>query len=80
MMTGKTKCELLKEIRRKICELNGLENSEADCPRADECLKGTCPVCEAQLERINSQLEAKCLRGETVIYEGLSKTYESLMK
>ena len=52
-MTGKTKCELLKEIRRKICELNGLENLEKDCPYADECLTGTCPACDAQLERIN---------------------------
>lgn len=79
-MTGKNKCELLKGIRRKICELNGLENSETDCPYADECLKGTCPSCDAQLERINLQLEAKRLRGETVIYDGLSETYESKLK
>ena len=43
MMTGKTKCELLKEIRRKICELNGLENSETDCPYADECCAAQTP-------------------------------------
>ena len=44
------------------------------------CLKGTCPACDAQLERINLQLEAKRLRGEAVIYDGLSETYENRMK
>ena len=80
MMTGKTKCELLKEIRRKICKLNGLENSEKDCPYADECLTGTCPACDAQLERINLQLEAKRLRGEAIRYDGLQECFEKCLE
>ena len=64
----RTKCDILREIRRKVCELNGLEYTEKDCPHADGCRKGSCPACDAQLVRINRQLEAKRLRGETVRY------------
>lgn len=79
-MNGNKKCALLREVRKRICELNGLEYNETDCHHADECVKGACPACEAQLERINVQLQAKRLRGETVIYESLSETFERELK
>ena len=74
-MRGQLKCAILRKIRRKVCALNGLENNEADCRyKGDDC-KGTCPFCDAQLERINSFLEAKRQRGETIIYEVLNELY-----
>lgn len=79
MMTGKTKCDLLREIRRKVCELNGLDYSEQDCPHAEGCRKGTCPACEAQLERINALLKDKRLSGGSVHYEGLTEIYNDMI-
>ena len=79
-MNGQTKCAILREIRRKVCALNGLENTERDCRYRGEDCKGTCPYCDAQLERINSLLEAKRQRGEMVRYDGLREQYESAKK
>ena len=80
MNTGQTKCAILREIRRKVCELNGLDITERDCRYMGEDCKGTCPFCDALLARINTELETKSLRWEAVIYEGLSETYTSMMK
>ncbi len=72
-MRGQSKCAILREIRRKVCALNGLENTEPDCRyKGDDCI-GTCPFCDAQLERINIQLEAKRQQGETIHYDGLKE-------
>ena len=79
-MTGKTKCDLLREIRRKVCELNGLDYSEQNCPHAEGCRKGTCPSCEAQLERINALLEDKRRRNDPVSFDGLKELYDHKMK
>ena len=73
--TGTTKCELLRSIRRKVCELNGLEFTDRECPYADKYCKGTCPACDAELGRINLQLEEKRRRGEPVYYDGLKELY-----
>ena len=76
-MNGQTKCAVLREIRRKVCALNGLENTERDCMyKGDDC-KGTCPYCDAQLKRINAQLEAKRQRGEAIRFDGLKELYHN---
>ena len=75
-MNGQTKCAILREIRRKVCALNGLENTEADCRYKGEDCIGTCPFCDTQLERINARLEAKRQQGETINYEGLNEVYQ----
>ena len=75
-MNGQTKCAILREIRRKVCALNGLENTERDCRYKGEDCIGTCPFCDAQLERINAQLEEKRKQGETINYEGLNEPYQ----
>ena len=74
-MDGQTKCAFLRDIRRKVCALNGLENTERDCRYRGEDCKGTCPYCDAQLERINALLDAKRQRGEVISYEGLKEGY-----
>ena len=74
-MDGQTKCAFLRDIRRKVCALNGLENTERDCRYRGEDCKGTCPYCDAQLERINALLDAKRQRGEVISYEALKEGY-----
>ena len=57
-MTGKEKCRLLKDIRKKTAEENGIPFETTECGFKGEC-KGTCPKCEAELKYINEQLERK---------------------
>ena len=76
-MNGQTKCAVLREIRRKVCALNGLDNTDRDCMyKGDDC-KGTCPYCDAQLERINAKLEAKRQLGELISFDGLKELYHN---
>ena len=76
-MDGHTKCAILREIRRMVCALNGIENTERDCRYRGKDCKGTCPYCDAQLERINAQLGIKRQRGEAINYEGLKEVYDN---
>lgn len=57
-MNGKDKCELLKNIRRQIAEQYSLEYHPTECHHKGECA-GTCPRCDAELENLQRQLEAR---------------------
>lgn len=57
-MNGKDKCELLKAIRRQIAEQYGLEYHPTECLHKGGCA-GTCPRCDAELQDLQRQLEAK---------------------
>ena len=46
-MTGKQKCNILRQIRRDIAAANQLDYNERDCTHTGDC-RGTCPYCEAQ--------------------------------
>lgn len=47
-MQGKDKCKFLRNLRKKIAEVNGIEYNESDCPFTGQC-KGTCAKCDKQL-------------------------------
>lgn len=51
----KQKCEILKNIRRTVCEENSLPILIPECNYTGRCA-GTCPQCEHELEQINSLL------------------------
>lgn len=57
-MRGKEKCELLKDIRRKIAEQYGLTYHPTECTHEGDC-RGTCPRCDAELEDVQRQVEEK---------------------
>ena len=62
-MTGKEKCKMLKELRRKIAlhfNLSHLLN-EKECNYQGPC-PGFCPVCDAELLNITQQLNEKDMR------------------
>jgi len=77
---GQNKCDILRQIRRKVCALNGIENTERDCMYTGDDCKGTCPFCDMQLERINAQLAVIRNRGKTVSFEGLKELYIDLIQ
>lgn len=55
-MTGKDKCRMLREIRRRIAEENDIELITRDCTYQGAC-RGTCPKCEAELRLLEQKLE-----------------------
>lgn len=57
-MTGKDKCKMLKEIRRKIAEDNDINMVVEECKFQGDC-KGTCPKCEAELKELERQVRNK---------------------
>ncbi len=55
---GKKKCEVLKEVRKKIALANGISYEPAVCTHDGDCL-GTCPQCEAEVKYIEKELKMK---------------------
>lgn len=70
-MTGIEICNLLRQIRKETCELNGLEYDESPCPRPNPFCHGTCPRCDAETLRMAKLLEEKKKKGEVVQYPRL---------
>lgn len=71
MSKGKETCKILKEIRRRIAEANGIELTTSECRYRGECL-GTCPKCEAEVQYLEQQLHARSLAGKAVAIAGIS--------
>ena len=63
-MTGKAKCEMLKEIRRMIALRYNLTDlpPEKECDHRDDC-PGYCPACDAELVIMMKKLQEKNTRG-----------------
>ena len=71
MAQGKQTCKILKEIRRKIAEANGIEFVTSECRYKGDCL-GTCPKCEAEVRYLEQQLRARSLAGKAISLVGIS--------
>lgn len=69
MNYGTIKCKTLQQIRIKIAELNGLNVDNKVCSFADDCVTGTCPMCEKELQRLEEAINRKIEKGEKVFVE-----------
>ncbi len=69
---GKKICNSLRNIRRKIAEANDIPFETTDCHNTEPC-RGTCPVCDSELEYLNKKIEEKVLNGEEVNLLGLGE-------
>ena len=74
-LNGIEKCRLLREIRRQICLDNGLPFTEEACPNESPGCRGSCPVCEMNLLRLNEKVEELERSGVTVNYDGIKEFY-----
>lgn len=72
-MTGKRKCSLLKSIRCKIAEQNGIEFYTPECTFQGEC-RGTCPKCEEELRYLTEELKKIRRSGGRVAVAGIAAT------
>ncbi len=48
MKRGKRTCEILKDVRRKVAQENGIPLVERECTHEGDC-RGTCPYCESEV-------------------------------
>lgn len=64
-MTGKEKCELLKTIRRKIAEMNGIDYYPDPCNHDGEC-PGFCPRCDQEAAFLMAELKKKEAAGSPI--------------
>ena len=64
-MTGKDKCEFLKEIRKTIAKKNDITYTPRQCHHEEEC-SGTCPLCESEAAALLAELKKKAQKGEEI--------------
>ena len=69
---GKEICEELSKIRKEIASINGLELHSDICNYIGDCA-GTCPKCDWELQKLQKQLDEKCLKGENLNYSLTNK-------
>lgn len=70
-MNGKSKCKILKDIRRKIAEDNDIAYVTSDCKYQGVC-SGTCPKCEAELRYLEEELAKRKNLGKAVAVAGIA--------
>ena len=58
MKKGKITCKILKSIRRKIADANGISYQPAECHFEGDCT-GTCPACEQEIRYLEAQLKVR---------------------
>jgi hypothetical protein len=72
-MNGKSKCKVLKDIRKKIAEANDIAYVTSDCKYQGECA-GTCPKCEAEVRYLEEELAKRKNLGKIVAVAGIAAT------
>ena len=70
-LTGKSKCKILKDIRRKIAEDNDISFVTSECRFQGECA-GTCPKCEAELRYLEQELKKRQAAGKAIAVAGIA--------
>ena len=64
-MNGKSKCKILKDIRRQIAQENDIELFISECKYQGECA-GTCPKCEAEVRYLEQELRKRQQAGKAI--------------
>lgn len=72
-MNGKSKCKILKDIRRQIAQDNDIAFVTSDCKYQGEC-SGTCPKCEAEVRYLEQELAKRQKAGKAVAVAGIAAT------
>ena len=70
-MNGKSKCRILKDIRRQIAADNQIEFVTSECKYQGDCT-GTCPKCEAEVRYLEQELEKRQRAGKAVAVAGIA--------
>ena len=69
MYLGKKKCRVLRGIRKKVAEANGISYNPHKCTHKGDC-QGTCPACEQEMRHIESELNKRVRMGKAAVVVG----------
>ena len=69
MYIGKKKCRVLRGIRKKVAEANGISYNPHKCNHKGDC-EGTCPACEQEMRHIESELNKRIRMGKAAAVVG----------
>lgn len=72
-MNGKSKCKILKDIRRQIAQDNDIAYVTSECKYQGDC-SGTCPKCEAELRYLEEELRKRQQAGKAIAVAGIAAT------
>lgn len=72
-MNGKSKCKILKDIRKQIAQDNDIEFVTSECKYQGDC-SGTCPKCEAELQYLENELRKRQAAGKAIAVAGIAAT------
>ena len=70
-MNGKSKCKILKDIRRQIAENNDIAYVTTECKYQGDC-SGTCPKCEAEVRYLEEELQKRQKAGKALAVAGIA--------
>lgn len=73
MKSGKTICQQLKAVRKRIAEENNIPLEIPECTHTGPC-PGTCPRCEAEVQYLEAELEKRVRMGRVATVAGLAMT------
>lgn len=73
-MKGKSKCKILKAIRRQIAKENDIAYVTSECKFQGEC-SGTCPKCEAELRYLEEELMKRQKAGKKIAVAGVAAAF-----
>lgn len=71
MKRGKNICNVLKNVRQKIADVNHIAYESTPCDYQGEC-RGTCPACESEVRYIEEQLYLRRMAGKVVTVAGIA--------
>ena len=72
-MNGKSKCKILKDIRRQIAAENDIEFVTSECQYQGDCT-GTCPKCESEVRYLEAELAKRKKAGKAIAVAGIAAT------
>lgn len=70
-MNGKSKCKILKDIRRQIAAQNDITYVTSECKFQGNCT-GTCPKCEAEVRYLEEELRKRQQSGKAIAVAGIA--------
>ncbi len=73
-MKGKSKCKILKDIRKQIAKENDIEFITSECKYQGDCL-GTCPKCEAEVRYLEEELKKRKTAGKGIAVAGIAAAF-----
>ncbi|MBR4713923.1 MAG: OmpA family protein [Paludibacteraceae bacterium] len=78
MFKGKKTCEVLRAVRKRVADLNGIQYAPVECTHEGDCI-GTCPACERERQYVEEQLSLRAMAGHTLKVVGVAAGLASML-